>query len=165
MKKTLLLLSCLLLASANSAMGNCKEHDGEHKDHNKSGHAEHKDKPNLMMLMMKTSPLPVLMPILVKNSEELGLSKEQNEALAKWRTENMAPALTLANEIIEGDKAIKQAALDGKPKEKIEAMVNAVLEKRSEMANKMLVCRDNTKRILSKSQWQKMVKLYRQIAT
>jgi len=121
-----------------------------------------KQQPNMMMLMARTSPMPVLMPIMVKNSEKLGLSQQQNDELTKWRTENLAPALTLAKQIIDGDKAIKQAALDNKPKADIEIMIKTVLEKRLELAIKMLLCRENTKRILTEGQWEQVVTLYRE---
>ena len=130
------------------------------------GHAEKevKAKPNPMIMMMsKTSPMPVFMPIMVKKAEQLGLSKEQQAELTQWRTEHMAPALKLAKEIIDGDKAIKQAALDDKPQQEIEDMIAIVLAKRSKMANKMLLCRENSKRILTDSQWVQVVALYREM--
>jgi len=127
------------------------------------GHKEktEKQKPNpMIMLMSKTSPMPVFMPIMVKKAEQLGLSKEQQGELAKWRTDHMASALKLAKEIIDGDKAIKQAALDDKPVAEIEDMIAIVLAKRSKMANTMLACRENSKRILTESQWNQVVALY-----
>ncbi|PHS25115.1 MAG: hypothetical protein COA83_06470 [Methylophaga sp.] len=127
------------------------------------GHQEKTEKKKanpMIMLMGKTSPMPVFMPILVKKADQLGLSKEQQDELAKWRTEHMAPALKLATEIIDGDKAIKQAALDDKPVAEIEDMIAIVLEKRSKMANTMLTCRENSKRILTESQWDQVVALY-----
>jgi hypothetical protein len=166
MKKTALIVSALMMASINPVMANCPEHEGNHTA--ATDHADHKEdstkqKPNpMVMLMGKTSPMPVFMPIMVKNSEELGLSKEQQDELAKWRTDNMASALALAKEIIDGDKAIKQAALDNKPTQEVEAMIASVLEKRSTMATTMLRCRENSKRILTESQWEQVTKMYRE---
>jgi len=120
-------------------------------------------KPNFMTLILKTTPLPVFMPIIMKNSEQLGLSQRQKEEFAQWRTESMGPAMMLANSIIEGDKAIKEAALSEKGSMEIQEMIKHVLEQRSELANKTLLCRENSRRILSEKQWSQVISLYREM--
>jgi|GEM_PF-5073298 len=152
MKKILSIMFVGMVAFFNPALANCLEKS-----------VQQKGTPNPMELIQRVSSMPSLMPIMVKNSKEIGLSQEQMDELSKWRAENIAPALTLAKEIGEGENAIKKAALDNKPKEEIEAMIKSVLDKRSELENKMLLCRENSIRILTESQWEQVVKLYREI--
>lgn len=119
-----------------------------------------KDKGGPMSIFKRTSPMPLLMSIIVKHGEELGLNEKQNTVFTQWRVENMGPSLKTGNEIIAEEKAISQAALEGKPNAEIEKMLSSVLEKRHRIASNMLQCRDMIIKTLDKSQWEKFVALY-----
>lgn len=122
---------------------------------------EHKASENPIKLMADASPMPILMPILKKKSKELGLSKEQDTAFTKWRTANMAPAVVAASTVAQGEKDIKQAVLDGKPQVEIEALLKKVTDARTDIANRSLRCALNAQKILTPSQWQKVVGFYK----
>ncbi|MBL0709851.1 MAG: hypothetical protein JJV99_02375, partial [Colwellia sp.] len=68
---------------------------------------------NPMKSVQKVNPIPMFMPILVKQSDKLALTPKQVDAFAKWRGENMAPAVKATTAIIEGEKAVKKATLEG----------------------------------------------------
>lgn len=150
MKKILLVLSIITAFSFNTALAESSA-DKQIPKKNKGGS---------MAVFKQTSPMPLLMSVIVKNADKLGLSEAQSTVFTQWRVENMAPSLTLGNDILAGEKAINQAALDGKSKAEIEKMIDSVLEKRKVMARNMLICRDLMVTTLDAMQWEKLVAIY-----
>ncbi len=150
MKKTLLVLSFFTTFAINTAMA----------EMNKEPPTARKNKSGLMTAFKLTSPMPLLMPVIVKNADKLGLSEEQKAVFTQWRVEKMGISLKNANAIIAEEEAIIQAALDGKPNVEIEKMMSSILEKRQFIASNMLKCRDLIINTLDTTQWQKLVAIY-----
>lgn len=113
-----------------------------------------------MAVFKRTSPMPLLMSVIVKNAEELGLSEEQSAVFTQWRVDNMGSSLKIGNEIFAEEQAISQAALDGKSNAEIEKMITSVLAKRQSLASNMLKCRDLMLKTLDTTQWEKLVAIY-----
>ncbi len=149
MKKILLLLSIVTLFSVNTVMASST--DTKTSKRSQGGP---------MAVFKRTSPMPLLMSVIVKNADKLGLSDAQNAVFTQWRVENMASSLKIGNEIIAGEQAISQAALEGKPNAEIEQMISSVLAKRHTLASNMLQCRDLMVNTLDANQWEKLVTIY-----
>jgi hypothetical protein len=73
----------------------------------------------------------------------------------------MASSLAIGNEILEGEKAINQASLEGKSNKEVEKMLVSVLDKRHTLASHMLTCRDMIIKTLDDDQWKKLVAIYK----
>ena len=109
--------------------------------------------------MKHVSPMPSLMPIAIGNSDMLELSKEQTEALAAGRDERHDKVHGLANEIVADEKAVTQAALEGKTKEELNQMSEAIMEKRLAIIDAKANCRDIMRKTLNDEQWSEVVDL------
>jgi Spy/CpxP family protein refolding chaperone len=106
------------------------------------------------------SPAPSLMPILVKQAGDLGLSAEQQAKLADWRKVAQPGREKLEKEIAAGRLAINQAMLDGKNNNDVQKLVREVQRKEIKLVVGKLACRDNAKKILTPEQWSKLIALY-----
>ncbi len=115
---------------------------------------------NPMMQVAQVNPIPMLMPVLVKKAAQLELTEEQIAAFAKWRSENMAPAMKASMAIKNGLQSIRKATLDGSSIEKIETMLAQVAQARADLADRTLRCHAYARRILSNNQWKKVIDLY-----
>lgn len=120
------------------------------------------DKKQMMAMMKHVSPMPNLMPVVIKNADLLELSKEQSEALAKERKQRHAQVHTLASEIMADESKILQATLDGKPKAEIHKMSQAVMDKRLTIIDAKAGCRDIVRKALNDEQWNELLVLYKQ---
>lgn len=120
------------------------------------------DKKQMMAMMKHVSPMPSLMPVVIKNADLLELSKEQTEALAKERKKRHAQVHTLASEIMADESKILQATLDGKPKAEIHKMSQAVMDKRLIIIDAKAGCRDIVRKALNDEQWNELLVLYKQ---
>ena len=150
MKKILLILSIVTVASFNTALAESSTETQTSK----------KNKGGPMAVFKKASPMPTLMSVIVKHGDELGLSEEQNTVFNQWRVNNMGKSLKDGNAIIAEEEAISQAALAGKPNAEIEKMITSMLEKRQSIASNMLKCRDLMMKTLDTAQWAKLVAIY-----
>ena len=147
MKKHALVLPLLMALSFNTATAeNAVEKPAPQKNH-----------PEPMMVFKKTSPMPLLMGLIVKNAEALELNKKQNATFSEWRAKNMGSSLRIGNEILADEKAIKAASLAGKPNDDVEKILISMLNKRHQLATNMLQCRDLIIKTLDKKQWEKLV--------
>ncbi|MCK4493235.1 MAG: hypothetical protein KAU26_04220 [Methylococcales bacterium] len=147
MKKHALVLPLLIALSFNTATAeNAVEKPVPQKNH-----------PEPMMVFKKTSPMPLLMGLIVKNAEALELNKKQNATFSEWRAKNMGSSLRIGNEILADEKAIKAASLAGKPNDDVEKILISMLNKRHQLATNMLQCRDLIIKTLDKKQWEKLV--------
>ena len=115
---------------------------------------------NPMMEVKKINPIPMFMPILVKKSDELSLTKEQISAFATWRAENMAPALQAKTTIIESENSIKNAILQGESIKKINRLLEDITNARKDLTSRTLRCHSYTKAVLNKTQWEKLLNIY-----
>jgi hypothetical protein len=112
------------------------------------------------LLETYVSPAPSLMPILVKQTAELGLNAEQQGKLADWRKVAQPQREKMEKDIIADRLAINQAMLDGKGNTEVQAMVKAVQRKEIKLVVAKLACRDNAKKVLTKEQWEKLIAMY-----
>lgn len=115
---------------------------------------------NPMMQVKQVNAIPMFMPLLVKKAQELSLTPEQVSIFAQWRAENMAPAVQATTTIVEGEKAIKQAVLEGADISKINIILNDVAKARADLADRTLRCHAHTKEALTKAQWSQLLAMY-----
>lgn len=115
---------------------------------------------NPMMQVKQVNPIPMLMPFLVKKAQVLSLTPEQVAIFAKWRAENMAPAMQATSTIVESEKAIKQAVLNGDSMSKINTFLYDIAKARADLANRTLRCHAHTKEALTQTQWTQLVAMY-----
>lgn len=151
MKKILIILSIVSAFFFNTVMA---------ESSTETQTASKKNSAGPMTVFKRTSPMPLLMPVIVKNGEQLGLSDKQSAVFTQWRVENMRTSLKIGNEILAGEQAIRQASLDGKSTVEIEQMMISVMEKRQSIASNMLKCRDMIIKTLDTTQWAKLVTIY-----
>jgi len=149
-KRLLLILAIMAALTFNAAMA---ENGSKSKEAKRSNGGP-------MAVFKQASPMPLLMSVIVKNADKFGLSEEQHAIFAQWRVGNMASSMQIGNAILAEEKAINQAALDGKPKADIEKLLSSVLDKRQELAISMLTCRDLMMQTLDAAQWEKLVTIY-----
>ena len=162
MKKLLIPLSIALITSCATTAETAKSVGSNVAEMGKSAAAKvtpSNEKKNLKAMMKHVSPMPNLMPIAIGNADLLDLSKEQTEALAKGRQERHDKVHGLANKIITDEKAITQAALEGKSKEDINKMSEAVMEKRLGIIDAKASCRDTMRKVLNEEQWNEVIKM------
>lgn len=150
MKKTLVISSLIMLMVSQVTVADMQQQ----KSNGDEG------KSVMVSLMEKVSPMPMLMSTLVKHAETLELTQQQMDVFAQWRKENMASAMTLATSILNLERQINIAALNGVPSKEVTNLLDTLMEKRLTLASKMLACRDNVKNTLSNQQWDSLVHLY-----
>ena len=162
MKKLLIPLAIALITGCAATADKAKSVTSSVADSGKAvaAKAMPSNKKSDMMAMMKhVSPMPNLMPIAMGNADMLELSKEQTEALAAGRDERHDKVHGLANEIIADEKAVTQAALEGKSKDELNQMSQAIMEKRLAIIDAKSSCRDIMRNTLNDEQWNEVVEL------
>lgn len=122
------------------------------------GHTAHSK--NQKSVMAHVSPMPNLMPLVVGNADALGLTEEQTTALAEGRSERFAKVEALASAIMNDEKMVRQAALDGKPREEINSMSESIMEQRLSLIDIKADCRDVVRKSLNDDQWSDLLALY-----
>ena len=121
--------------------------------------ASDKEASNEVQAFLRVSPMPKLMLMVIMHKKELALTKEQSEALEVWRLKNMSHWSLLFSAVLKNEKQITQQALAMKSNNSLMKQFDEMTKKRREMAQMSLNCRDNMEKILSKKQWEIMVKL------
>ncbi|MEN8217569.1 MAG: hypothetical protein ABFS56_14605 [Pseudomonadota bacterium] len=137
MKKTLLSLLALLMAAANVQAGAVD-----------------------MKAVKHAHPLPNFMLVIIKHGDMLALSPEQEQAFANWRAKHGPIAKELVMAIKKGEQQLQEASMSGASKEEIMGQLDALLEKRRQLAQMKTTCRDNMRQILSDEQWNKVLSLF-----
>lgn len=143
---TVAVISLLLATSALAQGPQVKGHKSGHKGHG--------------MMMRHANPMPNLMKVIHKRGDELDLSPEQAQALETWRIRHMEPMHGKVAEIAELEKALNNAALQGRPKAELMTMNARVLAMREQIVSTKIDCRDNMRRVLSPEQYVKVLSLY-----
>jgi 4-hydroxyphenylpyruvate dioxygenase-like putative hemolysin len=117
----------------------------------------------LKAVMKHANPMPNLMIVVKKQGDMLELSKEQKQSLDEW-TEKHAPTVKkLAFSIKNGEAILHEAALDGASKDMLTAMLDTILKKREEIVELKTDCRNHLREILNGEQWEKLLKLYKEM--
>lgn len=117
----------------------------------------------MQRMMMHASPMPNLMRVVTRHGNQLNLSESQNEALAAWREKYHQKAHQLVMEISRLEKEIFDHTLSNTGSAQIQLMIDKSLNKRRELAEQKLHCRDELRRTLSDEQWVVLVRIYRGI--
>jgi hypothetical protein len=126
------------------------------------GHSVHAfDSRDKKTVMAHVSPMPNLMPVAVSNADVLKLSEEQTKALAEGRSERLARVENLASGIINEERKIHQAALDGKSSDQINSMSTSLVRKRLTLIEAKVSCRDVVREVLNENQWTELLALYK----
>lgn len=160
MKKLLpaIALSLLFATSTGLAGQHGTEQGGYKQCQHKGGHYGKKGK---MRGMHHANPMPNLMMVVKKKSDELGLSKEQNEALAKWREENHMALRQQVENVIRLENEIMSASLNGEDATSLMGRMDEMLAVRRSIAERKVQCRDNLKKILTAEQYDMVISTYK----
>ena len=149
----------LVFASPAGLAGQHGMEQGAHKQcQHKGGHYGKKGK---MRGMHHANPMPNLMMVVKKKSSELGLSKEQNDALAKWRDENHMALKQQVENVIRLENEIMSASLNGEDATSLMARMDEMLAVRRSIAERKVQCRDNLKKILTTEQYDTVISTYK----
>jgi len=116
-----------------------------------------------MKAVKHAHPLPNFMIVIMQQGDMLALSPEQAQAVANWRAKHGPIAKKLVMAIKNGEQELQKASLNGASKEEIMAQVDALLDKRRQLAEMKTTCRDNMRQILSDEQWDEVVSLYKEM--
>lgn len=100
------------------------------------------------------------MRVVKKHETELGLNKEQSQALADWRMKNHGPTHSKVKQIRELERAMYQASMDGKSKQELMQMAAKLMQLRTEIISGKTDCRDNMRSILNDKQYVQVVAMY-----
>lgn len=112
---------------------------------------------NEIQAFLRVSPMPKFMAVILMHSAELKLTPEQHKALENWRLKNMNHWASLFDQVLTEEKAITEDSLMMKSSDELMKRFEDVIEKRREMAQMSLACRDNMRKVLSEQQWQQVV--------
>lgn len=116
---------------------------------------------NEIQAFLRVSPMPKLMAIVLMHNKELNLSGEQKKALENWRLKNMNHWAMLFDQVLTTEKQITQDALGMKDAKLLMAEFDRMADKRREMAQMSLACRDNMKKVLNAEQWETLLTLFK----
>lgn len=109
--------------------------------------------------MRHASAMPNLMRVVTYKADALKLTDAQQKTFAEWRGANHAKSMGLAKTIMDGEKALRDAARGDADTAALTAQFQAVAEARQALFQLKLNCRDTAKQTLSAEQWATLVKL------
>lgn len=102
----------------------------------------------------KINYLPLLMPIIIKNKDFIGLTQKQVDELNDWRKTNKVPLVTAMQKIVGKRIAIKQAALSPTVSSaRIIQMQNEVFRLQREVLEYKLSCREQIVKTFNDENW------------
>lgn len=104
-------------------------------------------KGQFMKHMAHANPVPNYVSVISNNSQELKLSDAQMAQVMEWREQNHSKMHEMVMSVIEGEKKMAQASLDGVSADEINSMAEAVSKTR---------CRDRMMEILDDAQWSQV---------
>lgn len=113
-----------------------------------------------MTAMKHANPMPNLMKVMVKMGDQLDLSEEQSEDLAKWREAHQGSMRATVTDLTRMEAELGKAALDGTNRARLMGMYSDIARVRRDIVTSKIACRDNLKRILTEEQFNKVIALY-----
>ncbi|MCG7915220.1 MAG: hypothetical protein JAY71_15250 [Candidatus Thiodiazotropha weberae] len=113
-------------------------------------------KGQFMKYMAHVNPVPNYVSFISKNSQELKLSDVQMAQVMEWKEQNRTKMHGMVMSIIEGEKKMAQASLDGVSADEISSMAEAVHKTRMQIIVGKTRCRDRMMEILDDAQWDKL---------
>lgn len=122
--------------------------------------AKAKKETNEVQAFLKASPMPKLMFIIIAHGDQLELTEQQQTQLQDWRNKHMIHWSKLFDQVIQTEKDITRRAFTMEAQQVLMASFDEVAQKRREMAQMSLNCRDNMKKVLNQQQWDKLLSLF-----
>ena len=102
----------------------------------------------------KINYLPLLMPVIIKNKDFIGLTQKQVDELNDWRKTNKVPLVTAKQKIVGKRIAIKQAALSPTVSSaRIIQMQNEIFRLQREVLEYKLSCREQIVKTFNDENW------------
>ncbi|MCK5902490.1 MAG: copper chaperone PCu(A)C [Cocleimonas sp.] len=111
-------------------------------------------------MIKHTHPMPNLMRVINKFSDQLSLSEKQAAALKQWQTEHQPMAKKIMNTILKLEADLHTAAISDEPLRKIDQLADAIMQNRMKLIRGKALCRENMKKILNNEQYKQVVTLY-----
>ena len=116
----------------------------------------HGGKGKFMKMMVHANPVPNYVAVIKRNSEALGLTKEQIGQVMAWKKANSEKMHEMVMSVVAGEKKMKEASMTGVAAEKIMEMAKEVHKTRLDIIAGKTSCRDRMMQILNKEQWTKL---------
>jgi len=113
-----------------------------------------------MAMKKHTNPMPNLMMVVKKIGDKLNLSEDQKAKLKEWSDMRGPVMAKQYKAVMKMEAALKEAALNNAPVEKIAALSDGIMQERMKIIRGKALCRDNMKRILDDKQYNKVKELY-----
>jgi cellulose biosynthesis protein BcsQ len=102
----------------------------------------------------KVNYLPLLMPVIVKNRDFIGLTQEQMDEINEWRQTNKAPMIDAMQKIVSKRIAIQQAALSPTiSSSRLIQMQNEIFQLQREVLEYKLSCREQIMKTFNEENW------------
>jgi hypothetical protein len=117
---------------------------------------------NEIQAFLRVSPMPKFMAVVLMHGHEIGMTAEQKEALEGWRLKNMNHWAMLFDQVLKEEEAITDSALEMGDNKELMDRFATINEKRREMAQMSLDCRDNMRKVLDDDQWKIVVEKFQQ---
>jgi len=103
----------------------------------------------------KVNYLPTLLPIIIENSDVIGLTDEQVGKLLEWRKNNRQDVIAAMNEIVRKRSEIRQAALSPNVSSaRIEQMQSEIFRLQRKVLDYKLSCRDTVIKTFNQQNWE-----------
>ncbi|MCG6938917.1 MAG: hypothetical protein LJE83_12195 [Gammaproteobacteria bacterium] len=103
----------------------------------------------------KVNYLPTLLPIIIENSDVIGLTDEQVGKLLEWRKNNRQDVIAAMNEIVRKRSEIRQAALSlNVSSARIEQMQSEIFRLQRKVLDYKLSCRDTVIKTFNQQNWE-----------
>ena len=112
--------------------------------------------------MHHANPMPNLMMVVMKKSDELNLTADQQKALAAWREKSSPIFKQQVGKVMMLEKEIMSASLEGMDEAALMSKVDEMLAVRRDIAERKVNCRDNLKKILNEEQYNTVITTYQQ---
>ncbi|MBT8119066.1 MAG: hypothetical protein KJN89_05055 [Gammaproteobacteria bacterium] len=102
----------------------------------------------------KINYLPLLMPLIIKNKDFIGLTQKQVDEINDWRNTNKTPMVAAIEKIARKRIAIKQAALSPTVSSaQIVQMQNEIFRLQREVLEYKLSCREQIVKTFNDENW------------
>lgn len=109
--------------------------------------------------LMHANPLPNLVRVAMKNSQELNITDAQIKSIKVWGKVNKPKMLKLVKLVMSEEKMLLEESLSTDNNVIIKAQT--MLAARAEIIKIKTLCRENLKNVLSKEQYTQLVKIYK----
>ena len=117
--------------------------------------------PRMMAMLKHVNPMPNLMMTVKRHEQELDLSDAQKAALEKWHREGRPRMKKLIETVIDLEKQIERAALNGASGAVIQELATRLFNARGAIIKQKLACRNNMARVLGMDKMKKVIEFYK----